>query len=316
MNELVRLQGQTMGSPWQIQIAHTIAKDDQKVIRDSVELLLRMINGRMSLHQETSEICAFNAYRGTDIILISPEMRYVVSKALTICAETDGVYDITIAPLVDIWGFGAHQISHYPEHDAVTAALQKVGYHYLHLNERGLSKDNPEVSIDLSSIAKGYGVDKLAQLIEQFGYHNYMVDIGGEIRLSGDCYGQPWKVAIEYPQWDGGTFNEVMAFSGISRAVATSGSYRNYSRLDNGFAAHEIDAKTGYTKASHLLSVTVLADDCMSADGYATALYLLGDDARSFAEQNRIAAVLMIEDEKQAQGYRLEITTSLQKMLS
>lgn len=307
------LSGETMGSIWQVHIAEALASRQPEVLQAEIECVLDDVNLLFSPFIEQSELSQFNANPSTLPIQISQPMREVVTQALWLCEQTQGIYDITVEPLVNIWGFGAKEVTEHPDAEQVEQALRFVNYQNLHLNEQGLRKQFAQTRMDLCSIAKGYGVDKIAQVLEEAGIRHYLVDIGGELRISGNRYQQEWRVGVERPQWGGGAYEQILAFKDVEIGVATSGNYRNYFKDKGKVASHEINTKTGYTNVSQLLSVTVLAENCMLADGYATALFLLGDSAFEFAEKQQIAALFMIYDANQPQSYRLDMSTTFQQ---
>ncbi|WP_065236890.1 FAD:protein FMN transferase [Gallibacterium genomosp. 3] len=300
------LSGETMASVWNIKIAETVSKSEQERIEKEVKRVLHQVNQQMSPFLPYSEISQFNTNTSTAPIRISPEMRLVVDKALTICQETQGIYDITVAPLVNIWGFGALDVDKHPSSEQVAIALKKVNYQALCLGDDGLSKQRADIHIDLCSIAKGYAVDRLAEILENQGFKNYLVEIGGELRLSGNRYGKAWVVGVERPQWGGGVYEQILTFKDVNKGIATSGNYRNYFKDRGNIAAHEINVKTGYSSNSSILSVTVIADNCMTADGYATALFLLGEKAFEFADNHKIAALFIVSSPTSAQSYKLQ----------
>ena len=310
------LQGQTMGSPWLVTIADEVSDLQAERIQGGIELVLDMVNQKMSTYITNSEIEQFGRHKDGTVFPVSPEMRIVVHKALQICAQTDGMYDITVAPLVNIWGFGPTEISNYPDDDAVEHAMALVDYRKVKLVDEGLIKEHPDIKLDLCSIAKGFAVDKLAALLENFGYQNYLAEIGGESRISGHKYGEHWRIGIERPQWGGGTHEYMLTFKDVRLAVATSGNYKNYSHQEGQLATHEIDVKTGHYKSSNLLSVTVFANDCMSADGYATALFIMGDDAFVFSEREKIPALFIYPDQHELEKCCVKVNTALSQYLN
>lgn len=309
------LSGETMGSTWHVHIAEALATQQIEGLQEKIESVLETVNQHFSPFMPQSELSQFNDKQSTEPIHISQAMRKVVAQALKLCEQTNGVYDITVEPLVNVWGFGAQEVSTHPDDEQVRQALQRVNYRHLCLSEQGLCKHDPQTRIDLCSIAKGYGVDGVAEVLEQVGIKHYLVDIGGELRISGNRYQQAWRVGVERPQWGGGVYEQVLMFKDINLGVATSGNYRNYFKDQGKVASHEINTKTGYTSVSTLLSVTVLADNCMVADGYATALFLLGEKAFEFAEKQQLAALFMVHSKATEQPYRLQMSSAFQHII-
>ncbi|WP_038499764.1 FAD:protein FMN transferase, partial [Basilea psittacipulmonis] len=315
---MITLTGETMGSLWQVKIAQDqIPIQDTQTIRRSIELVLAMINDRMSTFIPTSEIEQINQNHSTSPIKISPEMHEVLTHALCVCKETDGIYDITVGDLVNAWGFGPVKTVNRPENAQIQELLKHVGWQKISLTTDGyLLKTDAHVRLDLCSIAKGYAIDKVAQLLESWGYHDYLIEIGGEACVSGYKYHEPWHIGIERPEWGGGHhYEQILGLGGTKLSMATSGNYKNYIKQGNIVTAHEIDTRTGYTKYSSLLSVTVIAPTCMMADSYATALYLLDTQALEFATTHNIAAFFIIHDPSLEQGYRTVISPKFKTLV-
>lgn len=293
-----RLSGETMGTFWNVSIAAELDDAAKSALKQQIDTTLEAVNDSMSTYRDNSELMRFNRSRDTTVQPISDGLRRVLAKALAISEESGGVYDVTVGPLVNLWGFGPVKRQDKPTDAEIAAALQHVGYHKLHLGDAGLAKTDPDIFIDLSSIAKGYGVDRVAETIHAAGYPDYLVEIGGEIRSKGDKYGAPWRVGIERPEAglvSGAAVESVIAMNDRLPAMATSGNYRNYAEKGGEMAYHIIDPKDGKSHRSRLLSATVLAADCMTADAYATTLMLLGDEkALAFADKHGLAAELIL----------------------
>lgn len=292
---VIKLSGETMGTFWQVSLAHDMDSAAQQELHRRIEATLEAVNAAMSTYREDSELMHFNRSRDLAPEPLSAELHLVIKKALAISKETEGAYDITVGPLVNLWGFGPERRQGKPDEEAIAQALALVGYEKLQLDEKGLRKAVAGMFVDLSSIAKGYGVDAVTETVTNAGYAHFLVDIGGEVRAQGMKYGQAWRVGIERPQQGSmGHVENIIMMSEALPAMATSGNYRNY--IDHGgeMAYHIIDPQTGKSRSSTLLSATVLAKDCMSADAYATALMVLGDEkALAFAETQGLAAELI-----------------------
>lgn len=203
----------------------------------------------------------------------------VFAKAREVSVQSGGVFDITCAPLVNLWGFGfSKKDSVSPQ--AVDSIKQFVGYGKVRLHGRKVVKDDPRVLLNCSAIAKGYSCDVVARLLEREGVENYMVEIGGEITMKGrNPNGNCWSIGINRPETDStGIRNDVEEIIRVcdKRGVATSGNYRNYYIKDGKMYAHTIDPRTGYPAEQDILSATVVAPDCMTADAYATAFMAMG----------------------------------------
>ena len=299
-----RLSGETMGTFWHVSIAQTLDEATQAELKKRIDVELEAVNNSMSTYREQSELMRFNRGEVTTPQAISDGMRRVIAKALEISEQSEGIYDITVGPLVNLWGFGPVKRQDKPTDAEIAEALQHVGYQKLQLSEAGLAKSDPQAFIDLSSIAKGYGVDVVAETLQKAGYHDFIVEIGGEVRASGSKYGAPWRVGIERPEQGlatGEGVENIIAMSAKLPAMATSGNYRQYAERGGEMAYHIVDPRDGRSHSSRLLSATVLAPDCMTADGYATALMVLGDEkALEFADRYGLVAELILAgDDKQ-----------------
>ena len=273
----------TMGTLCHITISGSISKSNLSTLREEVDVALLEVNHRMSTWQSDTEISQFNSFhlpspegygvtRPLEPFLVSSEFLTVVRRALKIAEITDGAFDPTVKPLVDHWGFG-------PEVDPepLVEIMQAVGWEKVALVGNHLSKKEKNVQLDLSAIAKGYGVDTAANVLRRNGIMGFIVEIGGEIVASGlKANGQPWRVGVESPnaaQGDG-VFQTLELSDG---AMATSGDYRNFRTREDGTRfSHIIDPITGHPAETDIASVSVLANSCMDADAVATALFVMG----------------------------------------
>jgi len=267
-------------------------------LRESIENELASINQQMSTYINTSEISEFNNSMSTDWFNVSPQFALVTQKAKEIYLQSRGQFDPTLAPLIELWSFGADsrplEIPAAWELEQVSKAVgsDKID---VQLNPPKLKKSSPELKLDLSAIAKGFAVDELAALLESLDFSNFLIDIGGELRSKGlNIDENKWRVAIEKP--DLGLAQSVQQIVYISdKCIATSGSYRNYFEQDGKRFSHIIDPQSGRPITHQLVSASVIADDCVSADGYATTLMVLGpQQGYQFALQYGLA-VYMIE---------------------
>ena len=235
---------------------------------------------QMSTYIKRSEISRFNTSDSTDWFSVSPETAKVVAAALDISKKTKGAFDITVAPLVNLWSFGPERRERaVPSDEAISAAREQIGYRHLHvqLDPPAIRKDKASLSIDLSSIAKGHGVDRVVAKLGSFGCNNVFVNIGGEIAATGDKgNGVPWMAGVERPD----ELMTVLLFPVPveGEAIATSGDYRNFFPEDGVRYSHTIDPRTGRPVTHNVATVSVVAENCMLADAWATALNVLGPD--------------------------------------
>ena len=296
----VLLQGKTMGTTFTVKVFVPIEKMQSMNLYSEVTDVLAQVNQSMSTYIPDSEISLFNQSRLTSAFQISDDFRIVVAESIRLGKSTQTL-DVTMGPLIDIWGFGPdkHPLN-IPSDEMIKQIQQRIGIDKLVLNELGLAKSIPDLEISFSAIAKGYGIDKVAQLLEQKNLTNYMVEIGGELRLSGKkANGEDWVIAIEEPD---PTLDKRVIHKTLkpgTMAVATSGDYRIYYQLDGQTFAHIISPITGKPIVQDLVSVTVLSPSAMTADGLATALLAMGTEkAKIYVENNNIPAYLISKTEQ------------------
>jgi len=288
-----------MGTRFSVQVVAPPALLDRAALQRDIDDELRKINDRLSTYSESSEISRFNASREPGWTEVSARTCRLVEQALDIGRRTNGAFDITVGPLVDAWGFGPGPRRDRPLPDEQIASLMpSVGFAGLDADcsRPALRKADPAMAIDLSGMAKGYAVDRLADLVERRGIGDYLVEIGGEIRARGaNGRGRAWRIAIEHPLVPGG--EPPVAILLRDAALATSGDYRNYFEAGGKRYSHTLDPRTGYPVTHALTSVTVLADTAAEADALATALLVLGPEAGlKMAEEQSIAASFLSRD--------------------
>ncbi|WP_108651545.1 FAD:protein FMN transferase [Dongshaea marina] len=297
----IAISGQTMGTFYSIKVTGDGIKDPDK-FKAKVDALLDEVNQQMSTFIPDSELSRFNSSKQTKPFAVSVDTARVVTRAIQIGRMTRGALDVTVGPLVNLWGFGPDKRpTQVPSEALIERTRKRVGLGFLHVTTsvegQYLQKDIPGLYVDLSAIAKGFGVDKVADYIESLGIDNYLVDIGGEVRANGvNGKGTKWRVAIEKPAKRWGTVQEVLQIG--DNAIATSGDYRNFYKLDGKTFAHEINPLTGKPEVNKILSVSVVTPSCMDADGYATAFMVMGAKRTlAFAKKHNLA-VFVIERTK------------------
>ena len=277
--EIAELSGGTMGTSYSIKLSPAPPVSRLDELQRSVERRLETINRQMSTYQPDSDLMRFNRSADTDWQAQPAAIVELVERASAISVLSDGRYDVTVGPLVNLWGFGnSGERESAPAADEVRETLARVGHRQLETRSRppGLKKNHPQLEVDLSSIAKGWAVDQLAELVQSAGFGDFLVEIGGELRAYGQkAPGVPWRIAIEQPSYEARMVQRIIALQDV--AMATSGDYRNFF-TDNGQRySHTIDPKTGQPVHHRLASVTVLAEECTTADAWATALLALGE---------------------------------------
>jgi len=279
---------------------YSITYEHEKSLRLDIDKELERFDASLSMFNESSIISRIN--RNEDVTVDSL-FANVFRQAMKISEATDGNFDITVAPLVNAWGFGfTENIS--PTDAKIDSLLQIVGWQKIQLSSEGkIIKEDPRIMLDCSAIAKGYAVDVIANLLKSNGVQNYMVDIGGEVDVAGvNPTGNLWRIGINKPEDDPLSRNQnlqtILEVSGLG--IATSGNYRNFYYKDGMKYAHTIDPKTGRPVQHSILSSTVIAKDCMTADAYSTAFMVMGlEKAKSLVESHpELDAYFIFSDEK------------------
>jgi len=267
----VKINGTTMGT---IQYNITYQHKTGTNFQTEIDSLLKVWNQSLSTYIPTSEISQFN--QDSCLTFSSPYFLPVLKKSKEVYQRTNGAFDPTVGPLVNAWGFGPEDRKD-PDSMVVDSILRYVGFEKISFDEQKVCKSRRGVQLDFSAIAKGYAVDVVARWIEDQQVKNYLVEIGGELRCAGyNQDGDTWRTGIESPAVDI-MERELFAITHISdRSVATSGNYRNYYEKDGRTYTHTIDPDTGYPVQRDILSASVFADDCITADAYATAFMVLG----------------------------------------
>lgn len=273
----------TMGTLCHITLSGSVPKNETAALHKKIDAALFDVNRRMSTWQPDTEISQFNRFKSPGPFPVSPEFSKVVQSALMYAELTDGAFDPTVKPLVDHWGFGSEA-----DYESVGEIMQAVGWQKVKLKNGELIKANPKVQLDLAAIAKGYGVDRVADVIRSSGHENFLVEIGGEIVAEGENgSGKAWRVGIESPEASGKAFGseifQTLPVLSLSEgeipkiAMATSGDYRNFQIREDGTRySHIIDPHTGMPAESDVAAVTVIASHCMDADAIATSLCVMG----------------------------------------
>ena len=273
------IAGRTMGTTYHIKVV-TNAAEGVKGLKGKIDQRLLEINQVFSTYIKDSEISRFNALnRAGEKFQVSDDFMQVMRVASEIHRLSEGAWDGTVNPLVDLWSFGpTRRKPRMPPGDTIKALLSQIGFEYIQILEPNfLVKHLATVTLDLNAIAKGYAVDEVSRLIGAKGFKNYLVEIGGEIYAAGlRPDGQRWRVGINRPQKEA-AFNEVYKVVPITnQAFATSGDYRNFFELDGVRYSHVIDPRSGFPVSNGVVSVSIIAGTCTLADGLATAIMVMG----------------------------------------
>ena len=286
------VKGRTMGTTYSLLWPANQDVDAQRV-REKVELALASINAEMSTYDPSSQLSQFNKQSSPSSLSIGSDFYQVMVLSKSVFEQTDGYFDPTVGPLVNLWGFGPdkHPIN-IPSASTIADTKMNTGFSAIQLDEGVIRKNAPRY-VDLSAVAKGFAVDKVALILDDFGISSYLVEIGGELKGKGlKAPGLPWKVAVEKPIEEERAVQEVLPLT--NGAMATSGDYRNYFVLEGKKLSHSIDPFTGYPVEHTLASVTVVDDNCARADALATAMLVMGaEKAKKLAKEEQIAALLI-----------------------
>ena len=272
--DITNFTGHTMGTTFSIKIIPTGSFNNYQKLELGIDSVLEAVNQKMSTWDPNSEISKFNRNRSTDPIPVSVQLFEVVESAMSISEKTNGAFDITVFELMGLWGFGPAPKNGMPTDEEISKVLKRTGWDQIKLLDNSIKKLNPKIKIDLNAIAKGYGVDQVFHYISSLGYTDVFVEIGGDVRCSGkNQYNKSWSLGIEDPE-HGASLDRDLAGVVIldDRAMATSGNYQNFVDFGGDVLGHTIDPKLGKPIITDVLSVTVLAESCMIADGWATAL--------------------------------------------
>ncbi len=272
----------------------------QPALETDIETVLTQLENALSTYKPDSEVSRFNLAQANEWFPVSPSTASIVETGQEISRISDGAFDITVGPLVELWGFGASAFqSEPPTAELIAERLRYVGYKLIEVqtNPPALKKYHAQTSIDLSAIAKGYAVDELAVLLDANGIGNWLIEVGGELRARGKKPdGTLWKIAIEKPLAGSRTVQKIISL--IDSAVATSGDYRNFFEYNSVRYSHSINPKTGWPVPGNIGSVSVIADEAIYADSWATALLVLGEEkALKLAIDKGLAVSMIVRDD-------------------
>jgi len=296
--EQISIDGKTMGTTYNIKIVSDNLSEIEN-IKTSIDSILVILNQQMSTWDPKSEISKFNRWSSLEPFEISDYFFNVVEKALILSQQTQGRFDITVFDLLSLWGFGPNPKSEIPDKKDLYSVMAYTGFQNIYAEKNLLFKNNKRTKIDLNAIAKGYGVDVIFNYIKSLGFDNLFVEIGGEVRFSGhNRNSNNWSVGLENPPSN--SIGQEKPFFGIFKekysAVATSANYRNFVDIEGTVLGHTINPKTGFPVQTDVLSVTVIAETCMEADAWATALMTLSyeDGAYLLKGYKNISAIWLL----------------------
>ena len=294
--EQVYINGPTMGTSYNIKYINQDGLPKSEVVHAEVDKRLELVNDQMSTYRKDSELSQFNTSEELTPFTVSKDTATVIKEAIRLNKVTLGALDITVGPLVNLWGFGPEARPEVvPTEDELNTRRSIVGIQHLSATETTVTKNIPELYVDLSTIAKGWGVDVVANYLEELGITNYMVEVGGEMRVKGtNKEGVAWRIAIEKPSVDERSIQEIIEPG--HHAVATSGDYRIYFEKEGIRYSHIINPITGKPIVNKVVSVTVLDKSSMTADGLATGLMVLGEEkGMEVANQHNIPVFMIVK---------------------
>jgi len=296
----ITLTGETMGTYWTVRLAELPPSQSIAGLRGQINRLLDKINDEMSTYRDDSVITRFNQADKDGLVELPDGFSQVLSEALYWAEASDGAFDPTTGPLVNLWGFGPDgSIEQPPSQADIDAVKQRVGWQKLDFDQDAQTlRQSGQIYLDLSAIAKGWGVDKVAEHLARAGVEGFLVDIGGELRASGTRGdGTAWRVGIERPARD--RREAVTIIEIMDLAIATSGNYRNFFEADGRQFSHLIDPRSGQPITHNTVSVTVVTETATAADALATALSVMDvEDAYAFARDRNLAVFWLLAGEE------------------
>ncbi|AHG18807.1 thiamine biosynthesis lipoprotein [Chania multitudinisentens RB-25] len=312
----IDIEGKTMGTFYSVKISGNIAQNKQQ-LQQEIDALLEQANDDISTYRPHSVLSRFNQHRSSEPQPIPRGMADIILMAQRIGRDTGGAMDITVGPLVNLWGFGPDKrVVKVPQQQQIDAAKQQIGLQHLKLisDHQGewLQKELPEMYVDLSTLGEGYAVDQLVRLMARHGITHYLVSVGGAVSSRGvNGQGQPWRVAIQKPTDRENAVQALVDLQGYG--ISTAGSYRNYFEQDGQRYSHVIDPTTGRPINHRLVSATVIAPTALEADGWDTGLMVLGTEkALKLAEEKGLAVYLI---SKTDEGFSAVMTPQFKAFL-
>lgn len=296
-DKIYHINGKTMGNNYKVSlVANSMTPQQLYLLREDIELKLEIVNKTMSTWRKDSEISKINAWPADKPIYISNELKIIILASKKVEKITSGAFDITVGPLVKLWGFGPDGIpTDIPSVDSINQVKSYTGSSNFSLMGNNYTKKDSRLQLDLSGIAKGHAVDILADTLDSKGIHHYFVDIGGEVFAKGYRPNKEnWIIGIEEPKKNSTHIITTLSING--KAIATSGDYRNYFEAEGGKFSHVINPKTGRSIQTNIISATVIAPKCATADALATASMVMGTKAIMQLADEQDLAVMLIED--------------------
>jgi thiamine biosynthesis lipoprotein len=293
------LSGETMGSAWTVKVSGELPLPADE-LRAGIQARFDAVNQALSTYRADSALSRFNANDSGEWVDVDPELAAVMGYALSLAEASGGAYDVTVAPLVDLWGFGPRPATHsVPSAQAIAQARARVGWRKVEVDEPAhRARKQPGVRVDLSSLGKGRGVDRVSEYLDSRGVKNFLIDLSGKLRARGvNSAGGAWLVAVERPMADATSDSSVVEPEVVSlrdSSVATAGDYRRFFESSGRHYSHIIDPRTGEPVNHRTVSATALGGTCMEADAWATVLMVMSpEEALALADARRLKALLI-----------------------
>ena len=296
-NDQVELVGSTMGTQFSVKLPNCLGDHDELELQKAIQAALDEYDAAMSTYKPDSTISRFNRNSTVEWQTVDADFCRKVEQSLEMSAATGGAFDITVGPLVNLWGFGPGElIDEPPGDDEIDWFLSSTGFEHLHADctRPAIKKDIPDLMLDMSAIGKGYAADRVAGLLTTRGFDSYLVEVGGELSIRGmNARGEPWAIGIEAPLPNAREPHTIVQLT--DTAMATSGDYRNFFEADGKIYSHTIDTRTGRPVTHTLASVTVVDEKGWRADALATALLVMGpEDGMAFAEREEMTVLMLV----------------------
>ena len=262
-----------MGTTYEVKVAQNLSNYNQNIIAEDIDSILQSINQSMSTYISNSEISLINKDEVLfKSFIVSDNFKYVLNKSLEYYQLTDGAFDVTVKPLLNLWGFRGNEINNRPDSIAIDNVSEYVGSNKIKFTGNQLTKKHPKLQLDFGAIAKGYAVDEISNYLINSGYDIHYVEIGGEIL----CKGKKWNIQIAYPEFLSNKGYKIVGLS--NHAIATSGTYNQFIEIDNFEYSHIFDSRLGEPVQNAIVQVTVISDKSIDSDALATSLKVLGKD--------------------------------------
>ena len=305
--------GPTMGSTYSVKYLRSEGAPGPDLLKAEVEAILAEVDRQMSTYRDDSLISQFNRAPAGSCLDMPDELLQLVRAGQDLAQESSGAFDLTLEPLLNLWGFGPQaRAERVPSAEQLAEARRRTGHRHLRIEGQQLCKD-VDLQLDLNSIAAGYTVDKLIERLLELGVSSYLVDVTGELKAAGrKPDGQPWRIAIEAPRDDQRVAQRVLQLDGYG--ISTSGDYRNYFEENGRRYSHTLDPQTGAPITHKLAAVTVADASTLRADGLSTVLMVMGPErGLAYAEQAGIAAFFVTRD---GEGFVTQTTAAFEQLFA